>query len=150
MGALGYAVPGVVGVAAADPKRCSIALAGDGSLGFSCGELETIARLGWNIKVFLFKNNSFGWIRGETALVHEFEPFATEFGSVDYSKIAEGFGLKAFEVKAPGELSGVLESAFSMKGPAFVTVNVLPEDKLVPPIPRWVKSGKRKGLPCIY
>jgi len=66
------------------------------------------------------------------------------------SQIAEGFSLKAFEIKGPKDLGPVLERPFSTKKPCFVLVDVLPEDKLVPPVPRWIQPAQNKGLPCMY
>jgi len=150
MGALGYALPGAIGVAASESKRCTVVMTGDGSMGFTCGELETISRLGWNIKVFLFQNDSFGWIRGEESLICGFEPFATDFVPVDYLKVAEGFGIRAYEVKDHEDLPRVLEEVFSTTDPCLITLKVATQDKLVPPVPKWVAVGQQRGLKCIY
>ena len=45
-GALGYALPAVIGASIARPGAPVIGIMGDGSFGISAGELETIARLG--------------------------------------------------------------------------------------------------------
>jgi len=63
LGALGYAIPAAVGAHFARPESCIIALTGDGSFGFTCGELETIARIRGNINIILFNNSCFGWIK---------------------------------------------------------------------------------------
>jgi thiamine pyrophosphate-dependent acetolactate synthase large subunit-like protein len=41
------------------------------------------------------------------------------------SQIAEGFSLKAFEIKGPKDLGPVLEKAFSTIKPCFFLVDVL-------------------------
>jgi hypothetical protein len=66
------------------------------------------------------------------------------------SQIAEGFSLKAFEIKGPKDLGPVLEEAFSTKKPCFVMVDVLPEDRLISPVPRWIQPGRDIGLLCMY
>ena len=43
-GALGYALSAAVGAAIGAPERKTVALMGDGSFGFTCGELETVVR----------------------------------------------------------------------------------------------------------
>ena len=71
-----------------------ISFTGDGSIGFVLGDMETIKRSGKNVTIILTRNDSFGWIRGEAILLDEVdEPWSTEFDTVDYLKIAEGFGL---------------------------------------------------------
>jgi thiamine pyrophosphate-dependent acetolactate synthase large subunit-like protein len=65
------------------------------------------------------------------------------------SQIAEGLGLKVFEIKGPKDLGPVLEKAFSTRKPGFVVVDGLPEDRLVP-LSRWIQPGRERGLPCMY
>jgi acetolactate synthase-1/2/3 large subunit len=110
MGALGYALPASIGVRFARPDSCVVTLVGDGSFGFVAGELETLSRVGGNNNVVLFNNSSFGWIRAEAALSHsaELADFSTGFGDVDYLKVAEGFGLRTFQVAGPGDLGPTL------------------------------------------
>lgn len=95
LGALGYAIPAAMGAAFADENAPVLALGGDGSFGFNCGELETFSRIGKNITIILYRNDSFGWIRGETVLVNDSKPFCTDFDpTVSYLKVAQGFGLQ--------------------------------------------------------
>lgn len=150
VGALGYACPASIGVAVARPESRVVAIGGDGSYGFNCAEMETMARLGLNITYILFNNDTFGWIRGETVLVHHFDPFATEFVPIDFLAIARGFGLTAFEATDSCSLGEVLEEALSVKGPSFLRIPVLPQDRLVPPVPKWVKEAKESGRPYVY
>jgi len=150
IGALGYAIPAAVGAHFARPKSCIAALTGDGSFGFAAGELETISRIGANINVIHFNNGSYGWIRAETLLSYGPKYFATNFQEVDYAKIAEGFGLRAYSIEEPKELGRVLKEALNSDGPAFVDVKVKPEDQLVPPVPSWVEKAKKLKVDFIY
>ncbi len=148
MGALGYALPASIGAHFAKPESCIVTLVGDGSFGFTAGELETLSRVGGNNNVILFNNSSFGWIRAEAALSHgkEYADFATNFKEVDYLKIAEGFGLRAYQIESPGDLGPTLSEAFSVDEPTFTELVVMPEDKLVPPVPDWIRKAKSLGL----
>jgi acetolactate synthase-1/2/3 large subunit len=148
MGSLGYAIPASIGVRYARPGSCVVALVGDGSFGFTAGELETVARIGGNNNIVLFNNLSYGWIRAEWLLSYgeEYVDFATRFRPVDYMKIAEGFGLRAYRVERPGELGPTLREAFGLEEPTFTEVRVLPEDELVPPVPSWTREALRQGV----
>jgi len=150
MGALGYVLPAAVGAAVARPDHTVIALGGDGSFHFNCGELETYSRLGLNIKFVLFNNNVFGWIRGEIEHVYNAKPFATDFGRVDYCKIAEGFGLMSFRIDDPEKTGEILSAAFQHQGPVLIEMPVKAQDELVPPVPRWIASARKKGIPYLY
>ncbi|WP_446697810.1 thiamine pyrophosphate-dependent enzyme, partial [Acetomicrobium sp. S15 = DSM 107314] len=46
------------------------------SFAFTVGELETLVRFGANVKIFLYKNDAYGWIRGESVWAEKMEPFA--------------------------------------------------------------------------
>jgi acetolactate synthase-1/2/3 large subunit len=150
MSALGYAIPAFVGVHYARPDHCIVALTGDGSFGFCCGELATISRTGANTKVFLFNNGGFGWIKAALRFSYEPRYFACDLNPVDYVAVARGFGLPAWRVERNEELTAVLEQVFSSRGPAFVEVNATSEDELVPPVPDWVRRAAELGVPYIY
>ena len=64
LGALGYAIPAALGAAYGSNGAPVIALTGDGSFGFNCGELETLVRTNKNITIVLYRNDCFGWIKG--------------------------------------------------------------------------------------
>ena len=141
-GALGYVVPACAAASVGDPEATVIGLGGDGSFHFNCGELETYSRLGVNVKLVIFNNNVFGWIKGETAHVYHSDFFATNFGYVDYVKVAEGFGVKGFLIEDPEKITETLREALAYKGPALIQVKVPDESELVPPIPRWIENAK--------
>ena len=149
-GALGYTIPAALAVAIAHPEASIIGIDGDGSFHFSCGELETYARYNVNIKLIVFKNNCFGWIKGETSHVYHSQFFAADFGNVDYCKVAEGFNIKAVRIHNPSDVSDVLQKALSVKGPVIIEVTVPNESELVPPVPRWVPNAKEKDIPYFY
>lgn len=151
LGALGYAIPAAIGAAHADPTAPIIALTGDGSFGFNCGELETLVRANKNITVVLYRNDSFGWIRGETVLVNECKPFCTDFSQkVDYLKIAESFGLPCYRLDTHSEIRPVLDKALKHNGPSFIEMKVVSQDIIAPFVPKWVRSAARRNIPFIY
>ncbi|MEM7616048.1 MAG: thiamine pyrophosphate-binding protein, partial [Pseudomonadota bacterium] len=62
-GALGYAMSAALGAWYARPGAKIVALMGDGSFGFTAGELETICRARADITYIVLSNASFGWIK---------------------------------------------------------------------------------------
>ncbi len=147
MGSLGYAIPASIGARYARPNSAVVTLVGDGSFGFTAGELETVARVGGPNHIILFNNQSFGWIRAEWLLSYgkEYVDFATNFKPVDYMKIAEGFGLEATRVGKPDDLGPALKRNLKKREPTFTEIIVKPEDKLVPPVPSWIKKAEKQG-----
>jgi acetolactate synthase-1/2/3 large subunit len=147
MGSLGYALPTSIGASIARPSSCIAGLVGDGSFGLAAAELETISRIGLNNNIIVVNNNSFGWIKAEWRLSYgqEYVDFATNFNEVDYMKIAEGFGLKAQRITKPEELSK-LKEYFNSEEPTFTELVLQSEDKLVPPVPTWIKKAAKEGV----
>jgi acetolactate synthase-1/2/3 large subunit len=147
MGSLGYAIPTSIGASVARPDSCIATFVGDGSFGLAAAELETVARMGKNNNIIVMSNRSFGWIRAEWRLSYgeEYVDFATNFKEVDYMKIAEGFGLKANRITKPEQLSD-LKEVFNNDEPSFTELVLQSEDKLVPPVPIWIKKAEKKGV----
>ena len=151
LGALGYAIPAALGAAYADENAPVIALGGDGSFGFNCGELETFARVGKNITIIVYRNDNFGWIRGETVLVNDSKPFCTDFDpTVSYLKVAEAFGLHCQRLERHEDMRSVMENALAHNGPSFIEMPVVSEDIIAPFVPKWVNGARRKNSPFVY
>mgnify|MGYP001254474647 CR=1 FL=1 len=150
MGALGYSVPAGLGASHASDGPI-ISFTGDGSFGFVIGDLETIRRSNKNFTVILTRNDTFGWIRGEAILLDEVDkPWATDFGAVDYVKVAEGFGFRTARITSEDEIETVLRDAIGHDGANFIEIMVPSQDKIVPFVPSWVRVAREKGLPHFY
>jgi len=151
LGALGYAIPAALGAAYGAPDAPVVTLTGDGSFGFNCGELETIARTGKNITIVLFRNDTFGWIRGETVLVNESKPFCTDFDkAADYLMVAKAFGLQCQRLERHDEIETVLKKALNYDGPSFIEMPVVSQDVIAPFVPKWIMSARAKNIPNVY
>ena len=147
MGALGYSVPAALGAAYANDGPV-ISFTGDGSLGFVMGDFETIRRSNKNVTIILTRNDTFGWIRGEAMLLDDVdEPWSTDFGAVDYMKVAEGFGFSTAEITSEDQIRSILSDAIKHEGASFIEMRVPSQDKIVPFVPSWVRAAKAKNLP---
>lgn len=150
MGALGYSVPAGIGAAFANDGPV-ISFTGDGSLAFVLGDFETIKRSGKNITVILTRNDNYGWIRGEAILLDDVDaPWTTDFGAVDYLKVAEGFGFRTARITSEDEIQQVLQQAIDNPGANFIEIRVPSQDKIIPFVPPWVRAAKEKKLPYFY
>jgi acetolactate synthase-1/2/3 large subunit len=147
VGGLGFALPQGIGAYFAS-KHPVLVLTGDGSMGFNTGELETLKRTGANVKIILFNNHSFGWIRA-AAKAAGLRPFHTQFGEVDYMKVAEGYGLKAYRLSENDDLGRTLEEFLAPEDPSLLEVPSLAEDELYPPVPSWKNLAKTSGVPYL-
>jgi len=147
MGALGYSVPAGIG-ASYTTDGPVICFTGDGSLGFVIGDFETIKRSGKNVTIILTRNDNYGWIRGEAILLDDVdEPWMTDFGAVDYVKVAEAFGFNTARITAETDIESILHEAIQNPGANFIEMIVPSQDKIVPFVPTWVSAAKAKNLP---
>ena len=112
------------------------------------GDMETIKRSGKNVTIILTRNDSFGWIRGEAILLDDVDaPWSTDFGAVDYIKLAEAFGFQTARITAEDQIKELLVSAINHQGASFIEMMVPSQDKIVPFVPNWVRAAKAKNLP---
>ncbi|MCO5147327.1 MAG: thiamine pyrophosphate-binding protein [Aquamicrobium sp.] len=147
MGSLGYSVPAGIGASFANDGPV-ISFTGDGSLAFVLGDFETIRRSGKNVTVILTRNDTYGWIRGEAVLLDDVDvPWTTDFGAVDYLKVAEGFGFRTARITCEDEIETILKSAIEHQGADFIEIMVPSQDKIIPFVPAWVRVAKERNLP---
>ncbi len=137
-GALGYALPAAIGAKVGQPDAPVVAVMGDGSFGFAVGEFETVVRLGLPIKVVVFSNAVFGWIKAGQKVGYDERYFSVDFGRTDHAAVAAAYGLKTWRVEAPGDLSATLSAALAHDGPALVDVISQPLHEARAPVSEWV------------
>ncbi|CUH74792.1 Acetolactate synthase isozyme 1 large subunit [Tritonibacter multivorans] len=123
-GAMGFALPGALGVATCTdrPVLCAV---GDGSIMMNIQELDTIARSGANIKIVVVLNGMYAIIkrrqtelfRGRTIGV---DP-ETGLQEPDFEQLARGFGLPFVRAEADTYVDQIRE-AFKQPGPVVITL----------------------------
>lgn len=145
-GGLGYAIPAVVGAWYARPDARPIGLFGDGSLGMSTGELETIARLDVPAVLIHFNNGCFGWIKTLQSLHSKRKFMSVDFTPGDMSRVAAAYGIAAWRVETPAQLERALDEAFAHDGPCFLDVVTEPLVNEIPPVYSWLKAAGRDPL----
>jgi acetolactate synthase-1/2/3 large subunit len=121
-----------------------VGLFGDGSLGMSAGDLETISRMNIPAVLIHFNNSTFGWIKALQRLHCKGKYFSVDFKPGNPIRVAEGFGLKALQVKTPAELTEALGAAFSSNDPVFLDVATEPEVDNLPPVFSWHKAAENE------
>ncbi len=137
-GALGYSMAAAAGAQIGRPNSKVVSVMGDGSFGFTAGELETVVRLGLPITFVVVSNKVFGWIKaGQKAGFGE-RYFSVDFDRTDHARVAAAYGVKSWTVEAPGELESVLRNAFAHDGPTLVDVISQPLQEANAPVSEWI------------
>ena len=137
---MGYEISGALGVKYAIGDRDVYAMVGDGSFIMLHSELLTAAQEHKKINICLFNNASFGCINnlqvghGNDSLCTELRfrgedgKHSGSFMRVDFAKIAEGYGCKAYTVHTLEELRQAIADAKTVKGvPVLFDIRVLPK-----------------------
>lgn len=137
-GALGYAMSAAVGAAIGRPGVKTVAVMGDGSFGFTCGELETIVRLKLPITMIVVSNAVYGWIKAGQKTGFGERYFSVDFDRTDHARVAEAFGVKSWKVEDPKALREVLSRAVQHDGPTLVDVIAQPLQDARAPVSEWV------------
>lgn len=137
-GALGYALPGVVGAAIGRPDRKCVAVVGDGSFGFCAGELETVARLGLPVTIIVIANDVYGWIKAGQKSSFGERYFSVDFSATDHARVAAAYGLKSWRVENPAALETALAKALADDGPTLVDIVTQPLHEAAAPVSEWI------------
>jgi acetolactate synthase-1/2/3 large subunit len=137
-GALGYSMAAAVGAHFGRPQAKTVSVMGDGSFGFTAGELETIVRLRVPILMVVISNSTYGWIKAGQKSGFGGRYFSVDFSRTDHAKVAEAFGVKAWRVEKPGDLRAALAAAAEHGGPALVDVITQPLHEARAPVSEWV------------
>ncbi len=137
-GALGYSLAAAIGAQIGRPDAKVVSVMGDGSFGFSVGELETITRLGLPITCIVFSNAVFGWIKAGQKSGFDERYFSVDFSRSDHAAIAAAFGVKSWRVEDPGDLSRIFAEAIEHGGPTLVDVISQPLQDTQAPVSEWV------------
>lgn len=132
LASMASALPYAIGAATAFPERQVVAFVGDGGLAMLMGDLATLARYGLNVKVVVASNSALNMIRWEQMMNEGNPEYGIELSPIDFSKVAEGCGLRGAHVRELSALGRTLEEIFSSSGPALIQVDVDPLDPMVP------------------
>ena len=137
-GALGYSLPAAVGAWFARPHAKCVSVMGDGSFGFTVGELETVVRLKVPLLMLVLSNATFGWIKASQKASYGGRYYSVDFSRTDHALIAAGYGVRSWRVDDPSQLGAVLREAAEHDGPALVDIIVQSLEDAAAPVLQWM------------
>jgi len=137
-GALGFAMSAGVGAQFGRPGAVVVAAMGDGSFNFTCGELETIVRRAVPLKMIVFSNSVYGWIKASQKTGYGERYFSVDFNRTDHARVAEAFGVKSWRVENPADVDGAIRAALAHDGPALVDVISQQLQDTAVPVSQWM------------
>ncbi|MGI9569677.1 MAG: thiamine pyrophosphate-binding protein, partial [Desulfobulbia bacterium] len=137
-GALGYSLSAAMGAWFGQPQKKVVAVMGDGSFGFTCGELETVVRYKMPITFIVISNSVYGWIKAGQKAGFDERYYSVDFNRTDHAGVAAAFGVKSWRVEDPMKLENVLREAVEFDGPTLVDVISQPLQEANAPVSEWI------------
>jgi acetolactate synthase-1/2/3 large subunit len=123
---MGFALPAAIAAALVHPERRVVCLTGDGGLGMTLAELETLARLRLDVLVVVFNDSTLSLIAIKQRGEGHGGAGAVSYRPTDYASIARGCGLAAESVGDAAALRRATRMACERRGPTLLDVTVDP------------------------
>lgn len=130
---MGYEIAGALGAKLAEPEREVYAVLGDGSFLMLHTELVTALQYKQKINVMLFDNAGYGCINnlqmgnGGSSYHCELRDVDNQIMTIDYAKVAEGYGAKVYRVSTRQELIAAITDAKTQSRSTLIDIKVLPK-----------------------
>ena len=133
LGTMGFGLPAAIGAALARPDLPNICFTGDGSLLMNVQELATLAELDLPVKIVLMDNAALGLVRQQQTLFYRQRHVASNYVTpTDFSKVAEAFGIRSWDLGRLRNPQKRLEEAFAAPGPALIRVPIAADRQVLP------------------
>ncbi len=136
LGTMGFGLGAAIGAQSAMPERVVVNVAGDGCFRMNMNELMTVAREELPLIELIVNNHALGMVRQWQTLFYEKRYSSTVLRDhVDYCKIAEAMGIRAYCVTSVEELRAALSEAVASRKPAVLDVRIDSDEKVFPMCP---------------
>jgi acetolactate synthase-1/2/3 large subunit len=123
LSAMGFALPGALGVKLARPQSKVLALVGDGAFMMNSQEIETAVREGIPLVVLIWEDGGYGLIEWKMDLELG-QHYYVKFGNPDVVKYAQSFGAKGYRINNAEELLPTLKAALDDDGVSLISCPV--------------------------
>lgn len=133
MGTMGYGLGACIGAKIGMPDKHVFNIAGDGCFRMNMNELATASRYNIPIIQVVFDNHALGMVRQWQTLFYGKRYSNTILeDKVDYVKVSEALGAKAFQITKREEADDVIRAALEAKGPVVISCVLNQDDKVWP------------------
>lgn len=133
LGTMGYGLGAAMGAKVAFPKRLVVNVAGDGCFRMNFNEIATAVRNNIPIVQLVINNHVLGMVRQWQDLYYEKRySHTTLVDKVDFVKLAEAMGAKAYRITKLEEVVPVLTEAINQKEPVVIDCQIDSDIKVFP------------------
>jgi thiamine pyrophosphate-dependent acetolactate synthase large subunit-like protein len=127
-GCLGTGSGYALAAALAHPDRQVVVMWGDGALGFSLGDLDTLVRFDANVVGVVGNNGIWGLEKHPMDLIYGYDVAAELRPGTRYDEVMTALGGHGELVTGPDDLGPALDRAFATSSPSLVNVLTDPAD----------------------
>ena len=136
LGTMGYGLGAAIGAKMGCKDKIVINVAGDGCFRMNMNEIATATRYNIPIIEVIINNHVLGMVRQWQTLFYGKRYSQTILNdAVDFVKISEGMGAKAYLVTKKEEFLPVLQEAISLNIPCVIDCQINCDDKVFPMVP---------------
>ena len=133
LGTMGYGLGACIGAKVGRKDKTVINIAGDGCFRMNMNEIATATRYNIPIIQVIFNNHVLGMVRQWQTLFYGKRYSSTILeDSVDFVKLSEAMGAKAYRVTTKEELEPVLREAIDLNIPVVIECVIDKDDKVFP------------------
>ena len=133
LGTMGYGLGAALGAKTARPDKTVVNIAGDGCFRMNMNEIATAVRSQIPFVEIIFNNSVLGMVRQWQTLFYGQRYSHTVLkDSVDYVKLAEAMGAKAYRITSKEEVVPVLTEAIAAGVPVVIDCIIDSDDKVFP------------------
>lgn len=133
LGTMGYGLGACIGAKVGRPEKICVNIGGDGCFRMNMNELATASRYNIPIIQIIINNQVLGMVRQWQTLFYGKRYSQTILtDKVDYCKVAEGLGCKAFRVTKKEEVLPTIQKAIECKEPVVIECMIQSDDKVFP------------------
>ncbi len=133
LGTMGYGLGACIGAKVGNPNKTVINIAGDGCFRMNMNEIATATRYNIPIIEIIFNNHVLGMVRQWQSLFYGKRYSQTTLhDKVDFVKVAEAMGAKAYRITKKEEVEVVLKEALSLNTPVVIECHIESDDKVWP------------------
>lgn len=132
-GTMGYGLGASLGAKVANKDKVVVNVAGDGCFRMNMNEIATATRYNIPIIQLVINNHVLGMVRQWQTLFYGKRYSNTTLNdSVDFVKLAEAMGAKAYRITKMEEVEPVLKEAISLNIPVVIDCQIGSDDKVFP------------------
>ena len=136
LGTMGYGLGAAIGAKVAHPEKTVVNIAGDGCFRMNMNEIATATRANIPVIEIVFNNHVLGMVRQWQTLFYGKRYSHTVLNDcVDFVKLAEAMGAKAYRITKKEEVEPVLKEAISLNAPVLIECIIDSDDKVFPMVP---------------